>query len=108
MIKTQNSGPYVRIRITDNGPGISREHLQKIWSPFYTTKTQGTGLGLSLAQRIIDDHHGKIFLRSRPGVGTIVDIFLPVIESEADFLELTQAGRKETPHSARREAGALV
>lgn len=107
MIKTQNSGPYVRIRITDNGPGIPRESLHKIWSPFFTTKTQGTGLGLSLAQRIIDDHHGKIFIRSRVAYGTIVDIFLPVIESEADFLELTQAGRQESAHSARRDAGTL-
>lgn len=87
MLRTQNSGPYVRIRVSDNGPGIPREHLQKIWSPFFTTKTQGTGLGLALVQRIVDDHRGRIFVRSRPGFGTIVDIFLPIVESEDALLQ---------------------
>ena len=74
-------------RSSDNGPGIPREHLQKIWSPFFTTKTQGTGLGLALVQRIVDDHRGRIFVRSRPGFGTIVDIFLPIVESEDALLQ---------------------
>ncbi len=87
MIRTQNSGAYVRIRIADNGQGISRENLQKVWSPFFTTKTQGTGLGLALVQRIVDDHHGKIHVRSRVGAGTIVDIFLPIVESEDGLLQ---------------------
>lgn len=88
ILKTQNSGNYVRVRVTDNGQGIARDALQKIWSPFFTTKTQGTGLGLALVQRIIDDHHGRIFIRSRVNYGTIVDIFLPVVESEEAFLAL--------------------
>lgn len=85
MIKTQNSAEYVRIRIADDGGGIPREILQKVWSPFYTSKVQGTGLGLSLVQRIVDDHHGKIFIRSKIGRGTIVDIFLPVVETSEAF-----------------------
>ena len=88
MIRTQNSGPYVRIRVADNGVGVPRENLQKIFSPFFTTKTQGTGLGLALAQRIVDEHHGKIFVRSRPGRGTIIDVYLPVVESEDALLSL--------------------
>lgn len=89
MIKTQNSGNFVRIRITDNGPGIPREILPKILSPFFTTKTQGTGLGLALAQRIIDEHHGRMLIRSRVNYGTVVDIFLPVVESEEALLALS-------------------
>ena len=60
----------------------------KIWSPFFTTKTQGTGLGLAFVQRTINDHHGDIFIRSRTGCGTIVDIRLPIIESEDAFFEM--------------------
>jgi signal transduction histidine kinase len=87
-IRTQNAGPYVRIRVADNGVGIPRENLQKVFSPFFTTKTQGTGLGLALVHRIVDEHHGKIHVRSRPGRGTIIDIFLPVVESEDALLSL--------------------
>jgi signal transduction histidine kinase len=86
MVRTQNSGSDVRVRIADDGYGIPKEILQKIWTPFYTTKTQGTGLGLSLVQRIIDDHEGRIYIRSRPGKGTVVDIFLPVVEKAEDLL----------------------
>lgn len=78
MIRTQRSGDQVRIRIADDGHGIPKHVLDKIWTPFYTTKVQGTGLGLSVVQRIIEDHGGRIQIRSREGQGTIVDIFLPV------------------------------
>lgn len=87
-IKTQNMGAYIRVRLVDNGSGIPRDLLGKIWSPFFTTKTQGTGLGLAFVQRTINDHHGDIFIRSRPGCGTIVDIRLPIIESEDAFFEM--------------------
>ena len=86
-LRTQNAGAYVRIRVADNGAGIPREELKKIWSPFYTTKTQGTGLGLALVQRIVDDHRGRITIRSRVGMGTIVDIFIPIVESEDALLQ---------------------
>lgn len=86
MVRTQNSGSDVRIRIADDGAGIPKQILQKIWTPFYTTKVQGTGLGLSLVQRIVDDHHGRIYIRSRVGKGTVVDIFLPVVESAAELM----------------------
>ncbi|MGI8908556.1 MAG: GAF domain-containing protein [Candidatus Sumerlaeaceae bacterium] len=87
IVRTQNSGADVRIRLADDGSGIPKAILQKIWTPFYTTKTQGTGLGLSLVQRIIDDHHGRIYIRSRVGTGTVVDIFLPVAHSQLALQE---------------------
>lgn len=87
MIRTQNSGNDIRIRVVDDGGGIPKEILQKIWTPFYTTKTQGTGLGLSLVQRIVDDHHGRIYIRSRVSKGTVVDIFMPVVDSEENLME---------------------
>ncbi len=85
-VRTQNAGDFLRVRITDSGQGISREAMARIWTPFYTSKTQGTGLGLALVQRIIDDHHGRVTIRSRPGLGTIVNFYLPVMESEEAFL----------------------
>ncbi|MEI7633148.1 MAG: GAF domain-containing protein [bacterium] len=85
MIKTTNVGRYVRIRIADDGHGIQHDTLQKIWSPFFTTKAHGTGLGLSLVQRIIEDHHGWIAIRSRPGRGTIVNIFIPIVTSRDEL-----------------------
>ena len=53
----------IEVYITDSGSGISDENIEKIMSPFFTTKAvgKGTGLGLSISQRIIETHHGKIF-----------------------------------------------
>jgi len=66
------------INIKDNGPGIPPEQLPKIFDPFYTTKEQGTGLGLTLSQRIIEGHGGKIKVSSRVGEGSCFSIYLPL------------------------------
>ncbi len=86
MIRTQTFDQEVRVRIADDGHGIPRELLQKVWTPFYTTKTQGTGLGLSLVLRIVDDHHGKLFIRSRVGQGTVIDIRFPILTDPEELL----------------------
>ncbi|MGQ9620558.1 MAG: sensor histidine kinase [Bacteroidales bacterium] len=69
---------YAIIDIRDNGKGIPRSALKKIFSPGYTTKQRGWGLGLSLAKRIIEEYHkGKIFVKySEPGIGTCIRIML--------------------------------
>jgi PAS domain S-box-containing protein len=74
----QESGIWVRI--SDTGPGIPPENIQKIFQPFYTTKidTGGTGLGLSIAHRIIANHQGTIGISSEPGQGAAFTITLPV------------------------------
>jgi nitrogen fixation/metabolism regulation signal transduction histidine kinase len=58
------------VDITDNGPGIEPEALEKIFIPFYTTKSTGSGIGLSLSQRIMQMHHGNLTARSEIGKGT--------------------------------------
>jgi signal transduction histidine kinase len=68
----------VRIVIADNGPGIEKEHLSQIFEPFYTTRFKGTGLGLPMVHRIIEEHGGNIVLDSRVGEGTTFIINLPV------------------------------
>jgi two-component system nitrogen regulation sensor histidine kinase NtrY len=64
----------VNIQIIDNGPGIPDEILENIFTPFYTTKEKGTGIGLSISRQIIRMHKGKIFLRSVPNKETIATI----------------------------------
>ncbi len=70
------------ISVTDNGRGIPPEHLPFIFRPFYTTKGNGTGLGLSLVRRIVEDHRGRIEVESDLGKGTEFLITLPVHQTE--------------------------
>ncbi len=66
------------IIIQDNGPGISPENLEKIFEPYFTTKRKGTGLGLPIVKRIIENHHGTITVKSNLGGGTNIQITLPI------------------------------
>lgn len=79
-ITTYQEEPYVLIRIADTGVGISAEHLDHIFDPGFTTKgvRVGIGLGLSIAYRIIENHHGSIQVQSEPGKGTVFTIRLPI------------------------------
>jgi PAS domain S-box-containing protein len=71
--------PRVRISIRDTGQGILPEHLDHIFDPFFTTKgSRGTGLGLPVCQRILEDHGGKIEVESKEDVGTTCHIYLPI------------------------------
>lgn len=67
----------VKVSVVDNGPGIDGDP-EKIFEPFYTTKTSGSGLGLAITRQIIEKHGGKITFQSQPGAGTTVTFFLPV------------------------------
>lgn len=68
----------VNLRFEDQGQGIPPERLQKLGEPFYTTKEKGTGLGLMVSFRIIQEHGGRVNVQSEVGVGTIFDVNLPV------------------------------
>jgi PAS domain S-box-containing protein len=70
-------GKYIKIMMTDNGPGIPRENLEKIFDPYFTTKKTGSGLGLATSYSIIKNHHGHLGVTSNPGQGTTFTIFLP-------------------------------
>jgi len=69
--------PAVAVRITDRGPGLSPQQLQHIFEAFYTTKTKGTGLGMTIARRIIEAHRGCIQVESPPGEGAVVTVTVP-------------------------------
>jgi signal transduction histidine kinase len=66
-----------RVEIQDTGIGIRDENLKKIFSPFFTTKEKGSGLGLSIVKNIIEGHKGKVWIESEEGVGTKVFVTLP-------------------------------
>jgi PAS domain S-box-containing protein len=70
--------PALRISVRDNGPGMSPEQQRRIFEPFYTTKARGTGLGMAIAQRIIEAHHGTIQVGNSLNVGAEIVITLPV------------------------------
>jgi len=73
-------GSYVEISIEDQGLGIPRENLQKIFDPYFTTKQKGSGLGLAITYSIIRNHDGHIAVRSQLGAGTTFIIYLPASE----------------------------
>jgi two-component system sensor histidine kinase HydH len=76
-ITARESGKSVMCTVNDSGQGISPEHRKRIFEPFFTTKARGTGLGMALCKRIIEEHSGMIHVESAPGKGTSVSITLP-------------------------------
>jgi signal transduction histidine kinase len=76
----ESLGRVVLIRLTDNGPGISDSIKEKIFEPFFTTKEEGSGLGLSIASRIVEEHRGRLDITTEEGEGTTFIITLPVKE----------------------------
>jgi len=77
-----SEGKYVKIQVKDTGVGMNEETLEKIFEYFFTTKEigEGTGLGLAVVRSIIDNHKGIISVKSQVAVGTIVEIYIPVVE----------------------------
>lgn len=70
--------PHVHIRVTDNGVGIDPSKVGKIFVPYFTTKSTGTGLGLAMVRQIIENHQGTIDFDTELGVGTTFEIVMPV------------------------------
>lgn len=93
------AGRYVKISIEDQGIGIPREHLSKIFDPYFTTKQKGSGLGLSIVYSIIKKHDGHITVRSELGRGTTFTIYLPA-SGEAPTRETPETMKTEDASSA--------
>ena len=81
------TGNYVKVTIADQGVGIAKEHLRMVFDPYFTTKDQGSGLGLATCYSIITKHGGFITLKSRQGVGTAVHFYLPAGQANAVNIE---------------------
>ncbi len=69
--------PAIEVTIADTGPGIARAELPRIFAPGYTTKETGSGVGLTIAERVVAAHHGRIVIESEEGRGTTVTVILP-------------------------------
>lgn len=73
----------IRLQISDTGKGISKDQLHKIFDPFFTSKSEGTGMGLSVAHGIIQEHRGVIEVQSEQGKGTTFNIYIPLLKEAA-------------------------
>jgi PAS domain S-box-containing protein len=80
-------GKYATVVIADQGVGIPAEHLSKIFDPFFSTKTGGTGLGLAVVYSVVKNHGGCIEVSSVPGEGTTFTVFLPAATTAAPPVE---------------------
>nr|WP_263326852.1 MHYT domain-containing protein [Neobacillus sp. Marseille-Q6967] len=90
-IKTEKKDSFLTISVKDNGVGIPLENLHLLGKPFFTTKTEGTGLGLMVSKKIIQNHNGKFEINSIPDAGTTVTISLPI---ELDHLKQVKMNHK--------------
>ncbi len=84
------SGRYVKISIRDTGVGIPEKHLIRIFDPYFTTKNEGSGLGLATAYSIVKNHHGYIGVESKVGAGTTFSLLLPASAKEMNNVENAQ------------------
>ena len=73
------NSPMIQIEVADDGPGVPPDVVEKIFSPFFTTKPQGSGLGLAIVRKIVDAHDGRIDVGARPGGGTRFRVTIPVV-----------------------------
>jgi signal transduction histidine kinase len=78
MLRTTRDKGEVHLEVSDTGTGLTPEECDRLFTPYYTTKQHGTGLGLAVVQSVISDHGGRISVESEMGIGTSFHIFLPV------------------------------
>jgi len=83
---------HVIVRFTDTGGGISAENLSRVFEPYFTTKTSGTGLGLLIVRRIVREHGGEMSIESSEGKGLTLTIRLPHIDRRVRMLEAGDSG----------------
>ena len=81
-IAAQRANGRVWIEVRDNGPGVPPELREQIFTPFFTTREKGTGLGLAFVREIVRDHGGDVMVRDAPGGGTVFGFELPVAETQ--------------------------
>lgn len=75
---------FISVAVSDTGPGIPPDDLKKVFDPFYSTRDEGTGLGLTIVHRILDEHDGHIEVASDPGAGTTFTVSLPIIHEAGE------------------------
>ena len=76
-VRTRHAAPHVEVAVIDHGSGIPSDQTESIFNPFFTTKPTGTGLGLPIVAKIVDEHGGKLTVESEPGKGSTFRVLLP-------------------------------
>jgi signal transduction histidine kinase len=90
-IELRSDGDEVHLALTDDGPGMTPDEVERAFDPFFSTKTTGTGLGLAITRQILEDHDGTVRVVSAPGRGTTVTLVLPTRPAD-----LTSAAAERT------------
>lgn len=114
----ERPGRYLNVRVSDTGTGIDEAHLARIFDPYFTTKSEGSGLGLATVYSVVKNHGGFIEVESSPGVGTTFSVYLPITDrppEEKDALrhETVVRGRgrilvMDDEEIVREAAGAIL
>jgi len=100
-LELEASGAFALLEVADTGCGIPEQDLPRLFEPFFTTRAQGTGLGLPLVRDIVRGHRGGLEVQSAPGQGTCVRIFLPLAQPSSE------AGPVHPPPTAEVAKGEL-
>lgn len=103
-------GRYVVVRVSDTGQGIAKADLERVFEPFFTTKHQlgGTGLGLSAAAAIVEQHGGKMRVESRLGDGTTFHIYFPRIDEPVEHVPVSEKRRSATLTESQKTGGKPI
>ncbi len=75
----ERDGAYIRLTVADNGPGVPKDIMERLFEPYVSTKEKGTGLGLAIVKRIVEEHGGALWAENRGGGGACVTIQLPQV-----------------------------
>ena len=77
-LKTRRADAMAEVAVIDRGPGIDPKIMEQIFNPFFTTKSDGVGLGLAIVSKIVDEHGGRMTVESEPGKGSVFRVYLPI------------------------------
>jgi signal transduction histidine kinase len=91
-IATHPSEGNVKFVFADTGTGMAKEVMEKLWTPFLTTKSKGMGLGLSICKRFVEAHGGRISVATKAGQGTIFTVTMPTEPQIKEGSEKTEVG----------------
>jgi nitrogen fixation/metabolism regulation signal transduction histidine kinase len=80
-VRTELAGDHVRLAVSDNGAGFPEELMARIFEPYVSTKPRGTGLGLAMVKKIVDENHGSVAIENRPSRGASVSVLLPLAKA---------------------------